>query len=78
VLPQVPCGPGSPVGIAIGYGLNGPVRASNPRGGEIFRTCPDRPCGPPSLMYNGYRVLAGDRKRPGRDSDPAPLLGPRS
>jgi len=24
-------------------------------GGEIFRTCPDRPWGPPSLLYNGYR-----------------------
>ena len=28
----------------------------NPGGGEIFRTRPDRPWGPPSLPYNGYRV----------------------
>ena len=33
------CGPGSPVGIATGYGLNGP--GSNPGGDEIFR--PSRP-----------------------------------
>jgi len=25
--------------------------------GEIFRTCPDRPWGPPNLLYNGYRVF---------------------
>jgi hypothetical protein len=25
-------------------------------GGEIFRTRPDRPWGPFSLLYNGYRV----------------------
>ena len=29
------------------------VRGSNPGGGDIFRTCPDRPWGPPSLLYNG-------------------------
>jgi hypothetical protein len=32
------------------------VRGSNPGGGEIFSTCPDRPWGPPSLLYNGYWV----------------------
>jgi hypothetical protein len=41
-------------------------------GGEIFRTCPDRPCGPPSLLYNGYQVFPGGKKRPGRDADPSP------
>jgi hypothetical protein len=35
------------------------VRGSNPGGGEIFHTCPDRPWGPPSLLYNGYRVFPG-------------------
>jgi hypothetical protein len=54
------------------------VRGSNPGGGEIFRTCPDRPWGPPTPLYNGYRVLPGSRKRPGRDTDPSPLLVPRS
>jgi hypothetical protein len=58
-------GPGSSVGIATGWG-------SNPGGGEIFRTCPDRPWGPTSLLYNGYRVFPGGRKRPGRDADPSP------
>jgi hypothetical protein len=43
-----------------------------PGGGEIFRTCPDRPWGPPSLLYNGYRAFPGGRKRPGRDADPSP------
>jgi hypothetical protein len=36
------------------------VRGSNPGGrGKIFRTRPDRPRGPPSLLYNGYRVFPG-------------------
>jgi hypothetical protein len=35
------CGPGSVVGIATAYRLDGP--GSNPGGCEIFRTCPDRP-----------------------------------
>jgi hypothetical protein len=48
------------------------VRESNPGGNEIFRTYPDRPWGPPSLLYNGYRVFPGGRKRPGRDADPSP------
>jgi hypothetical protein len=29
------------------------VRGSNPGGGEIFRTSPDRPWGQPSFLYNG-------------------------
>jgi len=48
------------------------VRGSNPVGGEIFRTCPDRPCSPPSLLYNGYRVFPGGKQRPGRDADLSP------
>ena len=38
----------SSVGIATRYGLEGP--GSNPGGGEIFQTCPDRPWSPPSLV----------------------------
>jgi len=34
------------------------VRGSNSGGGEIFRTCPDRPCGPTNLPYNEYRVFS--------------------
>jgi hypothetical protein len=48
------------------------IRGSNPGEGEIFRTFPDRPCGPPSILYNGYRFFPGGRKRPGRDADPSP------
>jgi hypothetical protein len=31
---------------------------SNPGGDEIFRTRPDRPWDPPSLLYNGYQVFS--------------------
>ena len=34
--------------------------------GEIFRTRPDWPWGPHSLLYNGYRVSFPGVKRPGR------------
>jgi hypothetical protein len=34
------------------------VRGSNPGGDEIFLTRPDRLWGPPSLLYNEYRVFA--------------------
>jgi len=69
-------GPGSVVGIATGYGLDGP--GSNPGGGEIFRTSPERPWSPSSLPYNGYRAFPGGKERPGRDADPSPLLVPWS
>jgi hypothetical protein len=63
-------GPGSVVGIATGYGLDGPGIES--RWGRVFRTCPDRVWRPPSLLYNGYRVFPGSEERPGRDADPSP------
>jgi hypothetical protein len=37
------------------------VRGSNPDGGENFFTRPDQPCGPPSLLYNGYQVFPGGK-----------------
>ena len=52
-------GPGSSVGITIAYGLDGPGIES--RWGEIFRTSSDRPWGPSSLLYNGYRVFPGGK-----------------
>jgi hypothetical protein len=61
----------SSVGIATRYGLDGPGIESK-WGGDIFRNCPDRPWGPPSLLYNGYRVFPGGRMRPGRDADSSP------
>jgi hypothetical protein len=55
----------SVVGIAT-------VRGSNPGGGKIFRSRPERPWGPPSLLYNGYRVSFPGVKRPGRGVDHSP------
>ena len=52
---NINCGPGSSVGIATGYGLDGPGIESQWR--RDFRTYPNRPWGPPSLLYNGYRVF---------------------
>jgi hypothetical protein len=70
-------GRGSSVGIATGYGLDGPgietlweARYSAP--------VPNRPLGPPSLLYKGYRVFSGGKERPGHDADPLPLLVPWS
>jgi hypothetical protein len=34
------------------------VRGSNPSGSEIFHTLPDGPWGPPSLLYNAYRIFS--------------------
>jgi len=69
-LPFIECGAGSVVGVATGYGLDGSGIES--RWGEIFRTSSDRPWGPPSLLYNGYRVFSGGKERPGRDADSSP------
>jgi hypothetical protein len=63
-------GPGSSVGIATDYGLDGPGIES--RWGRDFPHLPDRPWGPPSLLYNGYRVFPGGKVRPGRDADHSP------
>jgi hypothetical protein len=67
--------PGSSVGIAT------ELRAGRsgdriPVGGEIFRTSPDRPWGPPSLLCSGYRVFPGDKVQPGHAADHSPLLVP--
>jgi hypothetical protein len=51
--------------------LNKEHLKKNPGGGEIFRTRPDRPWGPPSLLYNGYRVFSGV-KGPERGADHPP------
>jgi hypothetical protein len=40
--------------------------------GEIFRTCPDWPWGPPGLLYNGYQVFPGGKEQPRHDADPSP------
>jgi len=43
--------------LALGW----TVRKSNPSGGEIFCTHPDRPWGQPSLLYNWYQVFPRDK-----------------
>jgi hypothetical protein len=48
--------------LATGWTFQG----SNPGGGEIFRTRPDRPWGQHGLLYNGYRVYFPGVKRPRR------------
>ena len=50
---------GLTAGIATRYGLEGPE--IEPGGGEIFRIRPDRPWGPPSFLYNRYRVFPGGK-----------------
>ena len=49
------------------------VRESNSVGGEIFRTCPYRPCGPPIFLNKGYRVFPRGKERPERDEPPHPF-----
>ena len=66
---------GSIVGIATCYGLEGLGIES--RQGDIFRTYPDRLWGPPSLLYNGYRVFPGGKGGQGDMLTTHPLLLPR-
>jgi len=63
---------GSSVGIATGYGLNGPVFESR-CGARFTAPVQTKPWGPPSLLYNRERTFPGGKERPGRDADPSPL-----
>jgi hypothetical protein len=59
---------GSVVGIATGYGLDGPGIGS--RWGRDF---PHLSClGPTQPPAQWVRVFTGDKERPGRDADPSP------
>jgi hypothetical protein len=58
----------SAVGIATGYGLDGPGIES--RWGNIFRTCSARPWNYPASYAMGIESFSGV-KRPGRDADPS-------
>ena len=51
---------------------NWAVRGSNAGGGEILHNRPDRQWGPPSLLYNGYRVFLLAVKQLGRGIDHSP------
>ena len=64
------CVPGSSVGIATelpGWTVQDriPVTTS-------FSARPDRPWGPPSLLYNGYQIFPAGKLRPGRAADHSP------
>jgi len=68
----VVCGPG------YRSRYSGSLRAGRsgdriPVGGKIFRTRPDRSCGPPSLLYNEYRVSFPGVRRPGRGVGHPPI-----
>jgi hypothetical protein len=64
---HVECGAGSSFGIATDYRLDCP--GIETRWGENFHAFSDRPSGPPSLLYNGYRIFPGGKFRPGRAAD---------
>jgi hypothetical protein len=53
------------------------IRGSNPGGGEIFRSCSDRPWGPPRLLYNRYRFFLGCKGGRGVTLTTHPHLVPR-
>ena len=59
------------VGIATRYGLHG-LGIESRWVGKIFRTRPHRPWGPPSLLYNGYRVFPGSKAAGARRWPPTP------
>ena len=55
-----PVGRDGSVGIATGYGLEGPGIESR-WGSEIFRTFPDRPGFQPASYISGYRAFPGSK-----------------
>jgi hypothetical protein len=65
------------VGIATGYVLDGLGFVSQWGGGEIFRTRPDQPWSPPTLVDNGYKVPFPRLKRSGRGVDYPLHVAPR-
>ena len=54
--------------LATGWTFRGSISG----GVEIFRTCPDLPWGPHSLLYNGYRVFPGGKVQPELAADHSP------
>jgi len=69
------CGPGSSVGIATDYWMDGP--GSNPGGDEIFRQ-PRPALGPTQPPVKWAPALSRGKVRPRRAADHSTLLVPRS
>jgi len=68
--------PGSVVGIAIGYGLDGPGIES--RCGQSFPHLSRPALGPTQRPVQWVPGLSRGKERPERDADPSPLLVPWS
>ena len=62
-------GPGSSVGIATGYGLDGPGIES--LWGRDFPHLSRPALGPTQPTLQWLRVFPGGKERPGRDADPS-------
>jgi len=54
------------------------VWCSKPCRDQVLPTCPDWTQGPPSLLYNGYRVSCNGKKRPKEWCWPLTLISRRS
>ena len=67
------CGPGSEVGTATGYGLDGPGIESR-WGWDFSAPVQTGPGAHPASCTKGYRLFPGGKERPGRDADPSPPL----
>ena len=73
IFRQVQSRPGSSVGIATGYGLDGP-RIESRWGGRDFPHLSRPALGSTQPPVPCYRAFPGGKERPGRDVDPSPLL----
>ena len=58
--------------MSTGYGLDGPGIESEWGGARFSAPVQTGPVGPPSLLYNGFRVFPWGKERSGRDADPSP------